>query len=217
MENHQVSELLMQIVQRQNALLINLQKFINTTSDEHSALVDQLADIMGTSVAMLHLTEEGVGNLAETISDLKGLRGFTKTDDLSFFSPIQNIMFKRIFEIIALEKDMSIESVRNGLLIHCSKEIGFLSTIEKERDRKVKEEYLEICFYYFTNSYDLTVRTSMLILAYLDLYLIFTTSVNNTRVNGLFTKIRQIYFSKAEPIIKFNDIIPTPDNILDKQ
>lgn len=217
MENHQVSELLMQIVQRQNALLINLQKFINTTSDEHSALVDQLADIMGTSVAMLHLTEEGVGNLAETISDLKGLKDFTKTDDLSFFSPIQNIIFKRIFEIIALEKDMSIESVRNGLLIYCSKEIGFLSTIEEERDRKVKERYLEVCFYYFINCYDLTVKTSMLILAYLDSYLIFTTSVNNTRVNGLFTMIRQIYFSKAEPIIKFNDIIPIPDNIIDKQ
>jgi len=198
---------LAQIAKNQNELLKILKNIEKNNKEEYEDIGDKLAHILSTSISMMQLSEQNINEMSDTIARMRGIQNLTSGNINDFFSPIQEIMFNRIFEIISMEKDISITNIKNDFLIYTTKEIGILRIQEEEQDRKIKEIFFIKCFHYFNNTYALTLPTSLFILSYFDMYLIFTTTKNYQRTNGLISIIHQLYHT-TQKFSTFDETIP---------
>lgn len=199
---------LVQLAKNQNELLELIKKIEINSDQAYEDISEKLSHTLSTSISMMHLAESNNIKFAESLADLKGIRSLTVGDGDEFFSPIQEIMFARIFELIALCNDISVTTIKDDFMVFAFHEIGILRLQEEEQDRNKKEEIFIKCFHYLDDKYKLNTEAAMYILSYFDMYLIFTTTKNHQRQNGVHSIVKQLIFTLTKNSASFNETVP---------
>ena len=136
-----IHDLLLMISKNQNSLLEIINKYTSDSFELQSGINEKLSDSVATSVSMLHMTEKNIEQVSNVITNMKGIQNLTSTVEGDIFSPIQDTIFNKIFQIIELETDFSIDIIKNDFIIHSFKNFGVMMLMENVDDRKIKEEY----------------------------------------------------------------------------